>query len=230
MITGTYLFDPDLARCFDEAFENAGIAPSAIGLDHIQSALRSCEFMLNSEWSGYGVRQWMVEKDTQTTTTGDISFDLPAGTVDVFIATLRRNGADVPMHPISRSDYEAIPKKDQQGRPTQYFVDKRYDRCTMYVWNAPENSTDVIHYSVFKQMADVGRMAHTLHMPAVAKDCFVYGLAMRLAWKFNAKLYGELKNMYGGQGYPDRVGGKLLTMRAATAENANLQLTLARRR
>jgi hypothetical protein len=230
MITGTYLFDPDLARCFDEAFENAGVAPAAIGLDHIQSALRSCEFMLNSEWSTYGIRQWMVTKGTFTTTAGDLDVALPAGTIDVFWASLRRNGAETPMYPISRSDYESIATKDARGRPNQYFVDKQYNGCTMFLYNAPENSSDVVSYSIFKQMADVGGLSNTLHMPTVAKDCFVYGLAMRLAWKFNKAAYGELKNMYGGQGYPDRIGGKLFHMRAETGERADTKMTIARRR
>jgi hypothetical protein len=232
-ITDTYLFDPDLAECLEDAFERAGMSVQGVSQEHLSSALRSCKFLLNSEWSTLGIRQWQIEQVTFTGATLPVnatSVTLPAGTVDVFQAVLRRNGADVPMYPISRTDYAAITTKSRAGRPNQYFVDKRYNQTVLYLWNAVEFPTDILFVDCFRQVADAGEMFNTLQMPAVAQDCFVTGLAMRLAQKFNRDRYDELRIEYGGPMYPERYGGKLFQMRAETGERADVVLRVPRGR
>lgn len=229
-ITDTYGFDPDLAECLEDAFERAGIAPLGVDQEKIGSALRSCKFMLNSEWSTLGIRQWQIETLTYPTTAGDQDITLPAGTVDVFYATLRRNGADVPMVPISRTDWNAIATKSRRGRPNQYFVEKRYNETIFHMWNSPEFSTDTLLIDRFRQVADAGEMFNTLQMPTPAQDCFVTGLAMRLAQKFNRERYDELRKEYGGPAYPEKLGGKLFHMRAETGERADVRFQFPRGR
>lgn len=233
-ITGTYAFDPDLAMCFEDAFERAGVAPNGVSQELISSAIRSTAFMLNSEWSTLGILQWMIQTVLYTGVTdlpvGTTYVELPAGTIDVFSATLRRNGADVPMYPISRSDYTAITNKTRQARPNQYFVMKQYNRSLMFIWNAVQFSSDALYVDVFRQMADAGEMFNTLQMPAVAQDCFVTGLAMRLAQKFNVDRYDMLRIEYGGPAYPMKHEGKLLHMRAASAERADVSFRFPRGR
>lgn len=229
-ITGTYDFDPDLAECLEDAWERAGVSPQGVGQELISSSLRSCKFMLNSEWSTLGIRTWMVQKVSYNTTPGDVAIVLPEGTVDVFYASLIRNGATVPMYPISRTDYNAITGKTRRGRPNQYFVDKRYNQTILLMWNAAEFASDVLEVDVFRQIADAGEMFNTLQMPAVAKDCFVTGLAMRLAQKFNRERYQELRIEYGGPAYPVKYEGKLFQMRAETSERAAVQFRFPRGR
>lgn len=230
VITSTWTFNPDLADAFEEAFERAGIAPIAIGQTHIDSALRSCRYMLNSEWSNYGVRQWMVQTDLHTTTPGEAYFDLPAGAIDVFNAMLRRNGADTQMYPISRSDYDCIATKTRRGRPNQIFVDKQYNRLRVYMWQQPENSTDIVVIDYLRQMTDVGQMANGLNMPSHALECFIAGLAWRLAEKFSMQRADRLRAYYGGPAFPEKLGGLLFQMRAQSGERADVQFTITRRR
>lgn len=232
-ITDTYVFDPDLAECIEDAFERAGAAPNGINQELISSALRSCRFMLNSEWSTLGIRQWMIDQVTYTGSTlpvGSTFIQLQAGTVDVFQAVLRRNGADVMMYPISRSDYAAITNKTRQARPNQYFVEKRHGGTLMYLWNAVQFASDALIVDTFRQVADVGELFNTLQMPAVAQDCFVTGLAMRLAQKFNRERYNDLRIEYGGPAYPNKHEGKLFQMRAETGERADVSFRFPRGR
>lgn len=232
-ITGTWLFDPELAECFEDAFERAGMSVQGASQEHLMSAIRSCKFMLNSEWSTIGIRQWMIEQVTYTGATlpvNSTSVTLPAGTVDVFYALLRRNGADVPMYPISRTDYLDITTKARAGRPNQYYVEKRYNETILYFWNAAEFSTDRLIVDCFRQVADVGDMFNTLQLPAPAQDCFVTGLAMRLAQKFNRDRYDELRIEYGGPMYPVKHEGKLFHMRAETGERADVAFRFPRGR
>lgn len=227
--TATYTFDPDIAEIFDEAFERAGIAPLAIGAAHVRSALRSLKFMLNSEWSTIGVRQWQIQEVQQPITeVGQKTFTLPAGGLDIMQAVLRRGNADIEMTGLSRSDYRIIVDKDQRGRPDRYFVDRQSATRTVYFWQAAENTTDVIIYDLFRQMEDAGRMSNTLQMPSYAFDACAAGLAYRIAGKYSRDRMRELAVEYGGAGYPDRItGGALERMRQEDRERGDLHVYAA---
>jgi hypothetical protein len=226
--TGTYTFSPEIAEIFEEAFERAGMAPQGIGGAHIRSALRSLKFMLNSEWSTIGVRQWMIDQGQETLSVGQTSFALPAGAIDVLHAVVRRNGQDIELDMVSRGDYLAIVDKHQKGRPDRYFVDRQASGPVMYIWQASENNTDVIVYDYFRQMQDVGEMTNTLQMPAYAYEACVSGLAYYLAVKFNPERAMGLRVAYGGAGYPARIdGGALERMRQEDRERGDLHLYAA---
>lgn len=208
-ITTNYAyFSPEIAECLEEGFELAGIAPEAIGTDHIASALRSMKFMLNSEWHTLGMRQWMVERYTKPMVNGVATFDLPTGAIDIFNAVLSRDSRETPMYRQSRQEYLEIPDKAITGRPDRYFVDRRYNKATVYIWQAPSNSTDTMIIDYFKQMAAPGTMGNTLQMPPHMLDAFVHGLGARIALKYNAQKYSILQTLYWG-GDTSKPGGKL---------------------
>lgn len=226
--TGTYAFDPDIAEIFDESFERAGIAPQAIGVSHIRSALRSLKFMLNSEWSTLGVRQWMIHSGTATLTAGQSTFSLPAGALDLLCANLKRGDTETEMFPIGRDDYRIIVDKTVRGRPDRYFVDRAAATKTVYIWPAAENGTDTIVYDCFRQMQDVGEMANTLNMPTHALDACCAGLGYRLAAKFNPDRVELLRQEYGGSEYPHKInGGALERMRQEDRDRGDLNTTAA---
>jgi len=226
--TGTYAFNPDIAEIFDESFERAGIAPSAIGVGHIRSGLRSLKFMLNSEWSTIGVRQWQIAQGTQTLAPGMASLTLPAGGIDIMQAVLRRAGNDTELYPISRSDYLVITDKDLRGRPDRFFVDRRATGAVAYIWPCGENGTDIIAYDYFKQMQDVGEMSNTLNMPSHAWEACCAGLAYNLAVKYSPERIKLLAVAYGGSEYPHRInGGALERMRQEDRERGDIHLYAA---
>jgi len=220
--TGTFTFDPDIAEICEESFERAGVAPAAIGASHTRSALRSLKLMLNSEWSTIGVRQWMIPEATQALTAGQASFTLPVGGIDVLAATLRRNGADTEMYPISRDDYRILADKAQRGRPGRFFVDRQAGSKVVRFWQASENATDQIIYDYFRQMQDVGEMANTLQMPTHAFEACCAGLGWRLAVKFNVDRARMLETYYRGPD-PNKIGGCLEMMRQEDRERGDIQ-------
>lgn len=227
-ITGDYsLYAPDIAESMEEAFERAGVAPQAIGQEHMYSALRSIK-LLFAEWQTYGVLQWTIAQVSQTLTAGDADFDLPVGAVDIFDAVIRRSGRDTPMYRMGRAEYLQINDKTSQGRPSQYWVNRLYDRATVTVWQAPENSTDIMVIDYLRQMSNPGTPSNTLQMPPEALEAFHAGLAMKLAQKYNLDRYNMLREDYGGRDYPQRRGGKLFWMLAARSTSGDLQLTIRR--
>lgn len=229
-ILNTYTYSPEIARLMDESFEMAGMSPKAVGADHIDSFFRSMEMMLNSEWSTLGVRDWMVVRTTQALTAADASYDLPAGAVEMLGAMYRNGDADTPLFRISREDYLDLHDKTIEGRPDRFWVEKLYDRVRFTLWRVPDRA-DTIVYDYLRQLSDVGTMSNTLHMPVVAHNCFVHGMAMRLAFKFtDPARYAELKLLYGGPRYPEQQGGLLMQLKAASASGGDLHFSFARRR
>jgi hypothetical protein len=227
-ITNDYsLFQPEVADLFDESFERAGFRPKEIGTDHIQSITRSLKFLF-SEWHTVGMRQWMIVRGEQTLTQGDVDFDLPAGAVDIMSAVLSRSGRVTPMYRASRTDYFELVDKTIQGRPDRYFVDRRFDRCTVFIWQAPENSTDILQFDYFRQMANPGALANTLQMPPHALDACAHGLAARIAQKFNPNAYLTLQVEYRGPD-PNKIGGKLKMAIEEDRDRADVVFSFQRR-
>jgi hypothetical protein len=196
-VTGTYILDPVLADYTDEAVERAGLDLQEITAQHLISIRRSVGFVL-SRWSNKGGRQWTFEQVVHTTTTDEVVFDLPVGTIQVQTAVLRRQGTDTEMYPISRSDYLIIHDKALRGRPDRYFVDRRRDTPSgmnppqAFYWLAAENDTDEIVMDVWKQIQDPGNAQNTIDIPFRYQEAFVAALAAKIAQKYNPARFVDL--------------------------------------
>lgn len=190
-----FLFNPDLAEMVDEAFERIGIDPADVTSRHINSARRSMNFMLQ-HWATKGVHAWAVERAQQNVTVGMETFVMPKGALDIVTATLKRQGFDTPMYPISREDYQNITDKDHRGRPDRYFVDREIGQNTVYIWQAGSNSTDILEYWYFRQLQDAGSFRNTLDIPSYFYEAFVAGLASGLAEKYQPERLAEKRSLY----------------------------------
>lgn len=220
-------FNPDIAMQLDEAFERAGVAPEAIGQSHIDSALRSITYMLNSEWHTLGIRQWMIQDAQYTTTVGVNNFTLPVGGIDIFDAVLRRSQRDTPINRMSQAEYLEIPDKSQTGRPDRYQCNRQYNGVTVYLWRTPENSTDIIVYKYFRQMSAPGGLSNTLQMPPHVLEAFLSGLSAKLSLKFTPAKFQLLNTIYlGPQQDPMNPKGMLGAALMEDRDRSDVQLTV----
>lgn len=184
--SGTYIFNPDLAEIVDEAFERCRMDPALLNARHIRSARRSMRFML-TDWATKEYHEWRIENLNFTTVDGTASYtdtDIPANVLDILDWSLRRDGNDIPITPIPRTEYIDIPNKDTEGMPVRVFVDKGLDGITATFWPVPENSTDVILFNAVRRFADSDTASDTQDVPWYLYDAFAYGLAARLAEKY----------------------------------------------
>lgn len=230
VITGVYnYFGPDIAFILEDAFERAGISPQAIDQEKMYSCMRSIRLMLNSEWLNYGVRQWMVKQDTEIITAGDNAFDMPVGSASMLTMVSRRNGADVPVYPMSRAEYTELAVKGTPGRPSRFFVDKEYNNRRVYLWPVADRDETIL-YDYLSALAEPGSPSNILELDPAVVECFTAGLAMRLALKFNKEFYKMLMEDYGGPQYPSVIRGKLFQMKVTTGEDTDMQLNFRPRR
>jgi hypothetical protein len=190
--SGTRDFNLDVAEIIEEAYERCGLEVRT-GYD-ARTARRSLNLML-AEWANRGLNLWTVAEGMFTVVAGDPSYALAADVVDILDVIVRRSGTDFEMDRISRTEYFTLPNKTTQGRPSQYFLDRTITP-TMYVWAAPENSTDQIRYYYVRRMQDANSLTNTNDIPFRFLPCMVAGLAYYISMKRSPERTGLLKAVY----------------------------------
>lgn len=83
----------------------------------------------------------------------------------------------------SLDTYQAIPDKTFRGRPTQVWLDRRYDRPRIMLWPTPDATNAFSQVVAYRQrhIMDVGSMSQTLEIPNRWFEAIVAGLAYRMA-------------------------------------------------
>ena len=150
--SGTTSFDLSVDELIEEAYERCGIELRT-GYD-LDTARRSLNLLI-AEWGNRGLNQWLITKSNFTVTEGDTYYDLGTDIIDITSAAIQRDSIDYQLNRISRSDYLYTPNKTSKSRPTQFFLE-RHITPRVYLYPAPENSTDVIYYYALTRMQDAG--------------------------------------------------------------------------
>ena len=106
---------------------------------------------------------------------------------------------------VSRKDFDDLVEevmdeftgkdKETKARVTQYYVERTITP-KLYVWPAPENSTDTLISYRWKRIQDVNAGAEDIDIPSRFMPCLVTGLAFNLALKKNPEKAGLLQPLY----------------------------------
>lgn len=179
--SGTYTWNPETEDIVSEAFERCGVDPATLTMRHPRSARRSLN-LLFSQWATKGARLFAIDEQTQTLTDGTVSYTAATGTLAILEGVIRRSGVDTPVHHISREQYHLIPNKTNEGLPSQVYLDRRTG--IYYLWNVPENSTDIFRYYRMRRLQDVTTAQETFDVPYHWFEAVASGLAAKLAEKF----------------------------------------------
>jgi hypothetical protein len=148
-----------------------------------------------AEWANRGLNLWTVSQATITVTQGVATYTVSADHADILEVVLRRSGTDYEVERISRSEYFLLPNKTTQGRPSQFYYDRKISPV-INLWQVPENSTDQIVYYYVRRIEDAGTLQNTTDMPWRFYPCMVAGLAYYLAMKRAPDRMGMLKAVY----------------------------------
>ena len=194
--SGTRSFNLNAATAIEEAYELAGLEYRT-GYDGV-TARRSMNIMF-ADWSNRGVQLWEVESVSLTLTEGQTSYTLNEYDIDILDAVIRRTvnsqQTDFQIDRIDRNEYLNIPNKTTKARCTQYYVE-RTTTPTLYVWPAPENSTDVFVSYRWKRIQDITASVNDTDIPSRFMPCLVSGLAFYLAMKKNPQKAQILEALY----------------------------------
>jgi hypothetical protein len=199
--SGTSSFNLDLNNLVEEAFERCG-SELRTGYD-LRTARRSLN-LLTIEWANRGINLWTIEQGTIPLVQGQITYDLPADTIDLLDQVVRtgtgQNQLDINITRISESTYITIPNKNAQGRPIQVWINRQSGAAypdgllppgvevkfpQVNLWPAPEQSDyyTLVYYRL-RRIQDAGEAGtHTTDIPFRFLPAMVAGLAYHLSLK-----------------------------------------------
>jgi len=209
--SGTTTFDKTFAidEIIEEAYERIGIQTNS-GYD-IKTARRSLNILFQ-EWSNRGLHYWEVANNSLTLVDGQSEYTMYRSTsdgtsdatavygVDDVLEAVYRNSSsvDFPLTKISRSEYQALSNKTDEGTPTQYFVQRFIDKVTITLYLTPGSSEagNTINYYYVKRIEDVGDYTNATDVPYRFVPCMCAGLAYYLSQKRAPQRTQELKLLY----------------------------------
>ena len=194
--SGTRTFTLTAADAIEEAYELAGLEYRT-GYDGV-TARRSMNIMF-ADWSNRGVQLWEVEQVSLDLVQGTTSYSLNQYDIDILDAVIRRTvnstQTDFQVDRIERGEYLDIPNKNTQARPTQYYLERTVTP-KLFVWPAPENSTDKFVSYRWKRIQDISGSVDDVDLPSRFLPCLVTPLAFNLALKKNPDKAGLLQPLY----------------------------------
>lgn len=192
--SGTTAFNLNLNELVEEAFERCG-AELRTGYD-LRTARRSLN-LLTIEWANRGINLWTIEQGQIAMVQGQITYDLPADTIDLLDHVIRtqtgQGQTDINISRISVDTYSTIPNKNAQGRPIQVWINRQSGADypvdgvaypNINVWPAPEQSNYYTFvYWRLRRIQDAGNGITTQDIPFRFLPCMVAGLAYHLSKK-----------------------------------------------
>lgn len=182
--SGTYAFNPALARLVLASFARIGLRGTQILTEHLSDA----EFesnMLLCEWSNSQPNYWLSELVDVPLISGTKTYDLNANFVAIQIAYITQttggSTTDRPLGAMSTVEWYSQPNKDTEGAPTAYWFD-RQTTPQITVWPVPNStSTYTLKIRGVRQVQDAAfNNGLTLDIPYRFQTAFVDGLAARL--------------------------------------------------
>ena len=207
--SGTASFDLNLNELIEEAFERCG-AELRNGYD-LRTARRSLN-LLTIEWANRGINLWTIEQGSIPLVQGQITYDLPADTIDLLEHVVRTQSGqgqtDINISRISVDTYATIPNKNAQGRPIQVWINRQSGadypvtgvaNPQINVWPAPEQSNYYTFvYWRLRRIQDAGSGVTTQDIPFRFLPVLVAGLAYHLSMKIPGAMErtAALKAMY----------------------------------
>ena len=209
--SGTAQFEKgfSISDIVEEAYERLGI--QGVSGYQLKSARRSLNILFQ-EWANRGLHYWEVANNSITLVDGQATYTMFSSTADgtsdatavygvddVLEASYRNSSSvDFPLTKISRSEYQALSNKTDEGTPTQYFVQRFIDKVTITLYLTP-GSTEAgkfINYYYVKRIQDAGDYSNDADVPYRFVPCMVAGLAYYLAVKNAPDRIQVLKLLY----------------------------------
>jgi len=207
----SYSFDQDFSidEIIQDAYERLGLQGTAG--HQLKTARRSLNILFQ-EWANRGLHYWEVGNNSITLVDGQSTYTMYRSTADgtsdatavygvddVLEASYRNSSSvDFPLTKISRSEYQALSNKTDEGTPTQYFVQRFIDKVTLTLYLTPGSTEagNFINYYYVNRIQDAGDYSNDADVPYRFVPCMVAGLAYYLAVKNAPDRIQVLKLLY----------------------------------
>lgn len=181
--SGTYTFWPSTTEIINAAFMRCQIRRTSLVDTHYQDAIIELNALL-AVINSLGPNLAQVDQITIPLVQGTSTYNIPPETITLLDVFLRYSNPPIDryMWPISRTEYDSIPNKSQQGFPNQFWYD-RLISPTITLYFVPDgNGPYTLFLHRFRAVQDaVMTGALSPEVPNRAIDAVIAGLAHRLS-------------------------------------------------
>lgn len=104
-------------------------------------------------------------------------------TLNVAEFVVAGNPSEIPFARLNQDDYTNLPNKAFQGRPLQFWLDRKVKQPVMRLWPVPNAAATYAQCVVWveRYIQDVGSLTQEIEVPQRWYDAVVYQLALKLA-------------------------------------------------
>lgn len=191
--SGSYNFGPSLGELVLYAFNMAGVRPSAILQEHMESARIASNLILGRWSAAQGVNLWQVDLQTVPLIAGQATYAVPTNTIAMLDAYITQAGTNRTITPISRSEYATYSNPTQQGSPTVFWFD-RLLAPAVTLYQTPDGQATSLSYYRVRQAQDANfTSGQNVEIPVYYLEAFADALAYRMAKIWNPEAAGLLK-------------------------------------
>jgi|SRR5882762_5145465 len=183
LTSGTYNFWPSTAEIVNVAFGRCQVRRTSLTDTHYADALVEINALL-AVINNLGPNLAQVDLQSIPLIQGTATYAILPETITIMDVFLRYSNPPIDryMWPISRTEFDSIPNKSQQGFPNQYWFD-RLIAPTITLYFVPDgNGPYTLFYHRFRQVQDaVYAGGLNPEVPNRAIDAVIAGLAHRLS-------------------------------------------------
>lgn len=191
--SGSYNFAPSLGELVLYAFNMAGVRPSAILQEHMESARIASNLILGRWSAAQGVNLWQVDLQTVPLIAGQATYAVPTNTIAMLDAYITQAGTNRTITPISRSEYATYSNPTQQGSPTVFWFD-RLLAPAVTLYQTPDGQATSLSYYRVRQAQDANfTSGQNVEIPVYYLEAYADALAYRMAKIWNPEAAGLLK-------------------------------------
>lgn len=121
-------------------------------------------------------------------------------TLDIQELYFTNNTNDLSMSDISLYNYQSLPQKYQQSRPSCYYLQRNTNNLNsspiLYVWPTSDGTWPALQIRYTKMMEDVTYLAQGIDIPARFYPSVIWALSWRMALKYRPELAQSMKAEY----------------------------------
>jgi hypothetical protein len=180
------------ASIIQDAYFDAGLIQEGetANSEKIANGMRKLRDLINL-WQTQGLKLWLNQDTAVTLTagtgtytfgpTGSVVMVKPERVIDAYYLDI--NNVSRPLIPISRSEWDRLGNKTNQGAINSYFVDKQQTYLGVKFYNVPDatTATGTVHLIFQMQVTNFSTLTETMNFPVEWRIALRWGLADELA-------------------------------------------------
>lgn len=171
--SGVSNFDPTFDDLLQDAAAMVGGGP--VLAEELSSAKRGLDYLI-TDLQNKNILLHKIETTVVPVSVSVSGLSLGPSVSDVLVASIRTSSTNILMERDGYERWAEIPTKNQPGRPTRFWCDRRREGSTISLWPIPDQTYDVV-LTIQKNAEDTLRAFDNIDLPRRFMPAVVYGIA-----------------------------------------------------